>query len=105
VTVTGVALDPVSGNVQGFYINDSGNGKSAEFVSTVIMRVAWQDTGGWCIVTDAAHPDLAGPPRAQLSERMSLSSSSTTCIAASSAPAAPPSIPTSRATRSGSSSA
>jgi hypothetical protein len=41
----------------------------------------------------------------QLSDRMSLSSSSTTCIAASSAPAAPPSIPTSRATRSGSSSA
>lgn len=58
VTVTGVALDPRNWNIQGFFVNDSGNGKSAEFVSTVVMRVAWQDTGGWSIVTDAVHPDI-----------------------------------------------
>ena len=56
VTVTGVALDPQDRNIQGFYINDSGSGKSAEFVSAVLIRVAWQDTGGWTIVTDAANP-------------------------------------------------
>ncbi|MGO8958359.1 MAG: C39 family peptidase [Streptosporangiaceae bacterium] len=57
VTVTGVALDPRSRCIQGFYINDSGNGKSAEFVRTVLIRVAWQDTGGWTIATnDAAVP-------------------------------------------------
>ncbi len=55
VTVTGVALDPQDRNIQGFYINDSGNGKSAEFVSAVLIRVAWQDTGGWTIVTDAVN--------------------------------------------------
>jgi uncharacterized protein YvpB len=72
VTVTGVALDPVSGCIQGFYINDSGNGKSGEFVSTVLMRVAWQDAGGWTVVTNAVHPDpvsLAGPQRADQAER------------------------------------
>jgi hypothetical protein len=61
VTVTGVALDRDSGAIQGFYINDSGNGKSAEFVGTVLMRVAWQDAGGWTIVTSAA---VTGPAAA-----------------------------------------
>ncbi len=55
VTVTGVAQDPLSGNIQGFYVNDSGDGKSAEFVSTQTMTTAWQDTGGTCVVTDAVH--------------------------------------------------
>jgi hypothetical protein len=56
VTVTGVALEPQTRNIQGFYINDSGSGKSAEFVRAILIRVAWQDTGGWTIITDAAHP-------------------------------------------------
>lgn len=56
VTVTGVALDPDSGSIQGFYVNDSGNGNAAEFIGTVIMRVAWQDTGGWTVVTNGVHP-------------------------------------------------
>lgn len=55
VTVTGVARDPQTGNIQGFYINDSGDGKSAEFVSAQTMTTAWQDTGGTCVVTDAVH--------------------------------------------------
>jgi hypothetical protein len=61
VTATGVALDPETGDIQGFYVNDSGNGKSAEFVTAVIMRVAWQDTGGWSVVTDGVHLDPAAP--------------------------------------------
>jgi hypothetical protein len=61
VTVTGVALDPHGSGIQGFYINDSGNGKSAEFVGTVLMRVAWQDAGGWTVATSAAHPEPASP--------------------------------------------
>jgi uncharacterized protein YvpB len=55
VTVTGVARDPLTGNVQGFYINDSGTGQSGEFVSAQTMTGAWQDTGGQCVVTDAVH--------------------------------------------------
>lgn len=60
VTVTGVARDPVTGAVQGFYINDSGTGQSGEFVSAQTMTGAWQDTGGQCVVTDAVHV----PPQA-----------------------------------------
>jgi hypothetical protein len=56
VTVTGVAREPQSRKIQGFYINDSGNGKSAEFVRAILIRVAWADTGGWNIITGAAHP-------------------------------------------------
>jgi len=26
------------------------------------MRVAWQDIGGWSVVTDGVHLDPAGPP-------------------------------------------
>jgi hypothetical protein len=62
VTATGVALDPGNGDIQGFYINDSANGKSAEFVSAVIMRVAWPDAGGWGVVTDGVHLAPSVPP-------------------------------------------
>lgn len=55
ITVTGVARDPMTGQIQGFYINDSGDGKSAEFVPDSVMNKAWLDTGGQCVVTDAVH--------------------------------------------------
>jgi Peptidase_C39 like family len=55
VTVTGVARDPQTGDIQGFYINDSGTGQSAEFVPAQTMTTAWQDTGGTCVVTDAVN--------------------------------------------------
>jgi hypothetical protein len=55
VTVTGVARDPMTGQIQGFYINDSGDGKSGEFVPASVMQQAWQDTGGASVVTDAVH--------------------------------------------------
>lgn len=52
VTVTGVARDPGTGEIRGFYINDSGTGNSAQFVSAEAMRVGWLDTGGQSVVTD-----------------------------------------------------
>ncbi|HTW08782.1 MAG TPA: C39 family peptidase [Acidimicrobiales bacterium] len=61
VTVTGVARDPVTGAVQGFYINDSGDGQSGQFVSAATMEKAWLGTGGIAVVTDASHPEPAGP--------------------------------------------
>jgi Peptidase_C39 like family len=62
VTVTGVARDPDTGAIQGFYINDSGTGKSAEFIPAATMEKAWQDTGGVSVVTDSVHvvPESAG---------------------------------------------
>lgn len=56
ITVTGVARDPSTGQIQGFYINDSGDGKSAEFVPAATMAKAWTDAGGIAVVTDAVHP-------------------------------------------------
>ena len=55
ITVTGVARDPSTGQIQGFYINDSGTGQSAEFVPAATMQQAWASTGGAAVVTDAVH--------------------------------------------------
>ena len=55
VTVTGIARDPLDGALQGFYINDSGSGQSGQFVSAHLMTTAFERTGGFCVVTDAAH--------------------------------------------------
>jgi uncharacterized protein YvpB len=60
VTVTGVARDPMTGQIQGFYVNDSGNGKSSDFVPESVMTKAWVDTGGQCVVTDAVHTPASG---------------------------------------------
>lgn len=55
VTITGAARDPYDGALQGFYINDSGSGRSAEFISAHLMTTAFVRTGGYCVVTDVAH--------------------------------------------------
>jgi hypothetical protein len=57
VFVTGVATDPISGLVEGFYINDSRclPGDSGRFISADEMTAAWQNTGGMGVVTDAVH--------------------------------------------------
>ena len=55
ITVTGVARDPQTGQIQGFYISDSGTGKSDMFVSAQTMQHVWVDTGGTSVVTDIAH--------------------------------------------------
>jgi hypothetical protein len=55
IVVTGVAVDPESGAVQGYYVNDSGRGlpeDSGRFVSADLMQQAWADTGGQAVVTD-----------------------------------------------------
>ncbi len=61
VTVTGVARDLYDGALQGLYINDSGSGRSAEFVSVHLMMTAFERTGGFCVITDIGH-------RAQLAD-------------------------------------
>jgi hypothetical protein len=60
VTITGVARDPYDGALQGFYINDSGNGQSAQFISAHLMTTAFVRTGGFCVITDVAHPEHRG---------------------------------------------
>jgi hypothetical protein len=56
IVITGVAKDPVTGNIQGFYINDSGSGESAQFVDVEKMKLAWNAPDGSgpgeCVVTD-----------------------------------------------------
>jgi hypothetical protein len=55
VTVTGIARDPFDGALEGFYVNDSGDGESGKFVSAHLMATAFEHTGGFCVVTKAAH--------------------------------------------------
>ena len=52
VVVTGVARDPGSGVVSGFFINDSGTGEAGRFVDADAMSRAWVDAGGSAVVTD-----------------------------------------------------
>ncbi|MET7403863.1 hypothetical protein ABZS66_61385 [Dactylosporangium sp. NPDC005572] len=52
VQVTGVARDPLSGAVQGFYINDTGTGQAGHFVDADTVSAAWLDAGGTAVVTD-----------------------------------------------------
>jgi hypothetical protein len=52
VVVTGVARDPETGELQGFFINDSGTGNSAQFVDASTMQAAYVETGGNAVVTD-----------------------------------------------------
>jgi hypothetical protein len=52
VTITGVARYPYDGALQGFYINDSGTGLSAQFISAHLMTTAFVRTGGFCVLTD-----------------------------------------------------
>ena len=65
VTIAGIARDPHDGALQGFYINDSGNGRSAEFISAHLMTTAFVRTGGFCVITDVvylAHVNYGRPP-------------------------------------------
>jgi hypothetical protein len=61
VTITGTARVPYDGALQGFYMNDSGTGRSAQFVSAHLMTTAFVRTGGFCVLTDeSAHGSLSG---------------------------------------------
>jgi hypothetical protein len=55
IVVTGVARDPQTGQIRGFYVNDSGDGQSAKFVDANTMQQAWLAAGGGSVVTDNSH--------------------------------------------------
>jgi hypothetical protein len=59
VTVTGVARSPLTGEIHGFYINDTGPGVAARFVDAAAMELAWLDTGGEFITTDVTRAGAA----------------------------------------------
>lgn len=52
VQVTGVSRDPMTGAIQGFYINDTGTGAGGHFVDAETVDLAWLDAGGTAVVTD-----------------------------------------------------
>lgn len=55
IVVTGVARDPETGEVAGFFINDSGRGleeDSGRFIDSATMQEAWLAAGGTGVVTD-----------------------------------------------------
>jgi len=57
IVVTGVAASPTTGEIKGFYINDSGvppDGDAGRFVSRSLMEDMWTHGGGQCVVTDLA---------------------------------------------------
>jgi len=56
ITVTGVARDPSTGDIQGFFINDSGTGRAGQFVDASMMREAWEEVGGSQVVTAESRP-------------------------------------------------
>ena len=58
VTPIAVARDPKTWEIQGFYVNDTGRGRSGEagkFVDADTMRQAWQPMGRQFVVTDLVH--------------------------------------------------
>lgn len=61
VAVTGVALDPVTQEVQGFFINDSYTGIGGQFVDAQTLERACLDHGGAYVVTDRFDSDLPDP--------------------------------------------
>jgi hypothetical protein len=56
IAVTGVARDPMTGDIRGFFINDSGTGKAAQFVDASVMNEAWVQAGGEQVVTAEDRP-------------------------------------------------
>ena len=56
VTAIGVARDLETGQIQGFYINDTGPDTPGRFVDIATMDEAWVKMGGACVVTDQAYP-------------------------------------------------
>jgi hypothetical protein len=55
ITVTGIARDVYAGALLGFFINDSGTGISAQFLSCHLMVTAFLRTGGYCVITDHSY--------------------------------------------------
>lgn len=56
ICLTGAAIDPMNGELMGFYINDSGRaypGDSGRFIPVDLMQRMWCDAGGGAVITDA----------------------------------------------------
>jgi hypothetical protein len=60
VTVTGIARDIADGALLGFFVNDSGTGKSAQFLGCQLMTTAFLRAGGYCVITDHSYSRTAG---------------------------------------------
>jgi hypothetical protein len=59
VSVIAVGRDPESGQIQGFYVNDSGPGIGGRFVGADTIAQAWLDAGGISVTTDVTRADAA----------------------------------------------
>lgn len=55
VTPIGVARHPGTGEIQGFYVNDTGSGQSGRFVDAATIDEAWVQMGGTCVLTGRVH--------------------------------------------------
>ncbi|GJD19175.1 hypothetical protein RIVM261_041310 [Rivularia sp. IAM M-261] len=57
IVVTGVAKDPNTGEIQGFFINDSGapNADRGKFIDANQMQDAWVSTGAQAVVTEGTY--------------------------------------------------
>lgn len=56
VVATGVARDVATGEILGFYINDSGTGDAGRFVPADVMQEAWVEAGGYAVITNDPAP-------------------------------------------------
>ena len=59
ITVTAVSRNPLTGELQGFYVNDSNPGVGGRFVHADTMELAWLGTGGEYVTTDVTRADTA----------------------------------------------
>jgi hypothetical protein len=57
VHVVRVARDPLSGEVLGFFVNDSGLGGDPRWHDAAAIQEAWLGTGGSAVLTDVIRPD------------------------------------------------
>jgi len=55
IVVSGVVRDPATGQIEGFYVNDSGAGEAGKFYDAATFEKAWTETGGNSVVTDVVH--------------------------------------------------
>ncbi|BCM94388.1 hypothetical protein IAD21_06295 [Abditibacteriota bacterium] len=55
IVVSGVARDPSTGEIEGFFVNDSGTGEAGKFYDAATFEQAWTETGGNSVVTDVVH--------------------------------------------------
>jgi hypothetical protein len=55
IVITGVARDAQTGEVLGFFINDSGKPESGRFIDAPTMQQAFIEAGGWSVATVQPH--------------------------------------------------